>query len=57
MYLVLVLGIDRILDMCRTVINITGDAVCTLIVAKTENEFDESIYYAPNELDSVENVA
>ncbi|MBF4693633.1 dicarboxylate/amino acid:cation symporter [Fusibacter ferrireducens] len=48
----LILGIDRILDMCRTVINITGDAVCTLIVAKTENEFDEEVYYAPNELDS-----
>lgn len=53
----LILGIDRILDMCRTVINITGDAVCTLIVAKTENEFDEEIYYAPNELDADVEVA
>ena len=53
----LILGIDRILDMCRTVINITGDAVCTLIVAKTENEFDETIFYAPNELDADVEVA
>lgn len=36
----LIIGIDRILDMCRTVVNITGDAVCTVLVAKSENEFD-----------------
>ena len=40
----LIIGIDRILDMCRTVVNITGDAVCTLIIAKSEGEFDESVY-------------
>ncbi|MGL4970003.1 MAG: dicarboxylate/amino acid:cation symporter, partial [Cetobacterium sp.] len=34
----LVMGIDRFVDMFRTVVNITGDAVCTLIVAKTEGE-------------------
>lgn len=34
----LVMGIDRFVDMFRTTINITGDAVCTLIVAKTEGE-------------------
>ncbi|MBS7526658.1 dicarboxylate/amino acid:cation symporter [Fusibacter paucivorans] len=44
----IIMGIDRILDMCRTVVNITGDAVCTLIVAKTENEFDETVYYRAN---------
>ncbi len=42
----IILGIDRILDMCRTVVNITGDAVCTLIVAKQEGELDEKIYNA-----------
>ena len=40
----IIIGIDRILDMCRTVINITGDAVCTVIVAKGEGEFDQSVY-------------
>ncbi|MFZ5354632.1 MAG: dicarboxylate/amino acid:cation symporter [Bacillota bacterium] len=40
----IIIGIDRILDMCRTVINITGDAVCTVIVAKSEGEFDQEIY-------------
>lgn len=34
----LIMGVDRILDMTRTAVNITGDAVCTLIVAKTEGE-------------------
>ncbi len=41
----LIIGVDRILDMSRTVVNITGDAICTLIVCKSENEFDEEIYY------------
>lgn len=34
----LVMGIDRFVDMFRTTVNITGDAVCTLIIAKTEGE-------------------
>lgn len=40
----LIIGIDRILDMCRTVVNITGDAVCTVLVSKSENEFDANIF-------------
>ncbi len=34
----LVLGIDRIFDMGRTVVNITGDAACTLVVTRLENK-------------------
>ncbi|MBN2070308.1 MAG: dicarboxylate/amino acid:cation symporter [Candidatus Krumholzibacteriota bacterium] len=34
----LVLGVDRILDMCRTVVNITGDASAAVIVAATEGD-------------------
>jgi Na+/H+-dicarboxylate symporter len=44
----LIMGIDRLLDMTRTVVNITGDAVCTLIIAKKENEFDQEIFYNDN---------
>ncbi len=33
----IILGVDRILDMCRTVVNVTGDAVCAVVVASTEN--------------------
>lgn len=40
----LLIGIDHIIDMCRTPINVAGDHICTLIVAKSENALDESIY-------------
>lgn len=40
----LILGIDRIFDMGRTAMNITGDAVCTTIISKQEGEFDEEIW-------------
>lgn len=32
----LILGIDRLLDMVRTSVNITGDAACAVVVAETE---------------------
>lgn len=32
----IIMGIDRILDMARTAVNITGDAMCTTIVASME---------------------
>ncbi|HDH63257.1 MAG TPA: dicarboxylate/amino acid:cation symporter [Firmicutes bacterium] len=38
----MILGIDAILDMGRTAINVTGDLAGTAIVAKTEGEMDES---------------
>ena len=34
----LILGVDRILDMCRTTANITGDAMVASIVATSENQ-------------------
>ena len=40
----LIMGIDRILDMLRTAVNVTGDGVCTTIVAKQNNEFDSEIF-------------
>ncbi|TNF68026.1 MAG: dicarboxylate/amino acid:cation symporter [Gammaproteobacteria bacterium] len=36
----LIIGIDRILDMVRTAVNITGDAAVTTLVAKSEKELD-----------------
>ena len=30
------LGVDRILDMCRTIVNITGDASCAMFVASRD---------------------
>lgn len=37
----LILGVDRILDMCRTVVNITGDAAVCVAVASSENKMEE----------------
>jgi proton glutamate symport protein len=39
----LILGVDRILDMCRTVTNITGDASIAVAIASTENEISELV--------------
>lgn len=39
-------GVDRILDMLRTTINITGDATITLIVDHSEGTFDKDKYYS-----------
>ena len=39
----LIMGIDRILDMTRTAVNITGDAVCTTIVAHQNKAIDRSV--------------
>lgn len=44
----LIMGIDRLLDMTRTAVNITGDAVCTLLIAKSENLFEEDTFYEKN---------
>lgn len=33
----LVLGVDRFLDMCRTIVNVAGDMVCAVVVAKGES--------------------
>ncbi|OXY81619.1 dicarboxylate/amino acid:cation symporter [Oceanimonas doudoroffii] len=41
----LVAGIDRILDMARTTINVTGDAAVSVLIAHSEGELDRDIYY------------
>ena len=40
----LILSVDRIIDMCRTAVNITGDAVGTVIVSNSEKELDIEVY-------------
>ena len=37
----LIIGIDRLLDMMRTAVNITGDSMVSVITAKSEKSFDE----------------
>jgi aerobic C4-dicarboxylate transport protein len=39
----LILGIDRFLSMCRAVVNMIGNAVATVVVARWENELDRTV--------------
>ena len=41
-----ILGVDRILDMVRTTINITGDSTITLMVDASEKTLDREAYYS-----------
>lgn len=40
----LIIGIDRLLDMVRTAVNVTGDAAVTTIIAHGEDAIDDEIY-------------
>ncbi len=42
----LIIGVDRLLDMVRTAVNVTGDSAVTCIVAKTEGQLDAEIFRA-----------
>ncbi|MCM1500280.1 MAG: dicarboxylate/amino acid:cation symporter [Clostridium sp.] len=42
--IMLIMGVDRILDMVRTAVNITGDAVCTTIVAHQNGDLNREIF-------------
>jgi len=44
----LILGVDRILDMTRTAVNVAGDAVVSIVVARAEGEFDELVFRDPD---------
>lgn len=42
-WIAIIFPVDRILDMCRTVVNVTGDATVSTIIAKSEDELDMEI--------------
>jgi len=44
----LIIGVDRLLDMIRTAVNITGDAAITTIVARSENSIDMEVFNDPD---------
>ncbi len=44
----LILGVDRLLDMIRTAVNVSGDAVVSVIVAKSEGKLDISVFNDSN---------
>jgi len=44
----LIMGVDRLLDMMRTAVNVTGDAAITTIVAKSEKSISIETFNDPN---------
>lgn len=46
----IVYGVDRLVDMTRTAVNITGDAAVSCIVAKSENQLDQKIFDTDGEV-------
>ncbi len=44
----LILGVDRLMDMLRTAVNVSGDAVVTTIVASSEGKVDMAIFNNPD---------
>jgi Na+/H+-dicarboxylate symporter len=40
-WVAIIFPVDRILDMCRTVVNVTGDMVVSTLIAKSEGELEK----------------
>ena len=46
--IVLSIGVDRLLDMVRTFVNVTGDAMVVILIGKSEGKFDKYVYMDPH---------
>ena len=44
----LIIGVDRLLDMMRTSVNVTGDGMVATVVASSEDELDKSVFADPD---------
>ncbi len=44
----LIIGVDRLLDMMRTVVNITGDGMVSTTVAASEGQLDKEVFHDPD---------
>jgi len=52
----LIIGVDRLLDMTRTAVNVTGDSMVSIIVAKSEGQFDEKMFLDENAASKIEEI-
>ena len=50
----LIIGVDRLLDMMRTAVNVTGDCMVSSVVARSEGLLDETIFYEVSDRDEYE---
>ena len=46
----LIIGVDRLLDMMRTAVNVTGDSMVATVVAKSESEMDVATFDANSDI-------
>jgi len=40
----LIIGVDRLLDMMRTAVNVTGDAAASCVIARSEGALDRTVF-------------
>lgn len=52
----LIIGVDRLLDMTRTAVNVTGDSMVSIIVAKSEGQFDNEMFEDENAGKNIEEI-
>ena len=48
----LIIGVDRLLDMLRTVVNVSGDGMVTAVVANSEGRLDKTIFNDTSDVDN-----
>lgn len=53
----LIIGVDRLLDMTRTAVNVTGDCTVACIVAKSEGKLDEAVFNDPDADKAAEDIS
>jgi Na+/H+-dicarboxylate symporter len=46
--IMLIIGVDRLLDMLRTAVNVTGDGTVATIVARSEGDLDMGVFDDPD---------
>ncbi|HVT43106.1 MAG TPA: dicarboxylate/amino acid:cation symporter [Thermoanaerobaculia bacterium] len=51
-YTAIIWTVDRLLDMCRTSVNVASDASVAMIVAHTENDIDETVLFAADAVEA-----
>jgi Na+/H+-dicarboxylate symporter len=45
--IMLIIGVDRILDMLRTAVNVTGDGMVATVIARSEDDLDLAVFQDP----------
>ena len=49
----LIIGVDRLLDMLRTSVNVSGDSMIACIVGKSEKAFDKNVFEQPSVIEEL----